>query len=104
MGLPAEDDLSRVFAALSDSTRRDIVVRLTVSDATVSELAEPYDMSIQAVSKHLRVLQDAGLITRTRRAQQRPAHLEAVVFDLMDKWSSGIADRQKNATADSMRS
>lgn len=86
MGLPAGDDLSRVFAALGDPTRRDMVARLAVADATVGELADPYDMSIQAVSKHLRVLEDSGLISRTRHAQQRPAHLEAEVFDLMTLW------------------
>ncbi|HET9648755.1 MAG TPA: metalloregulator ArsR/SmtB family transcription factor [Microlunatus sp.] len=80
------DQLSRVFAALADPTRRDMVARLTVADATVNELAEPYDVSIQAVSKHLRVLQDAGLVTRSRRAQTRPVHLEAEVFDLMTAW------------------
>ncbi|MBD0862278.1 winged helix-turn-helix transcriptional regulator [Gordonia sp. zg691] len=80
------DELSKVFAALADPTRRDMVARLTVSDATVSELAEPYDVSIQAVSKHLKVLEDAGLVTRTREAQTRPVHLEAEVFDLVTKW------------------
>ncbi|MFE0749426.1 ArsR/SmtB family transcription factor [Gordonia sp. NPDC058843] len=80
------DELSKVFAALADPTRRDMVARLAVSDATVSQLAEPYDVSIQAVSKHLKVLQDAGLVTRTREAQTRPVHLEAEVFDLMTKW------------------
>ena len=80
------DELSKVFAALADPTRRDMVARLAVSDATVSQLAEPYDVSIQAVSKHLKVLQDAGLVTRTREAQTRPVHLEAEEFDLMTKW------------------
>ena len=80
------DELSKVFAALADPTRRDIVARLAVSDATVSELAAPYDVSIQAVSKHLKVLEDAGLVSRTREAQKRPVHLEAGVFDLMTKW------------------
>lgn len=80
------DPLSRVFAALADPTRRDMVARLTLADATVTELAEPYDVSLQAVSKHLRVLEDAGLVTRTRDAQRRPVHLEAEVFDLMTKW------------------
>ncbi|WP_375000750.1 ArsR/SmtB family transcription factor [Aeromicrobium sp. CTD01-1L150] len=80
------DQLSRVFAALADPTRRDMVARLTTSDATVGELAEPYDVSVQAVSKHLRVLEDAGLVTRGRKAQTRPVHLEAEVFDLMDQW------------------
>ena len=82
----AADPLSRVFAALADPTRRDMVARLAVSDATVMELAEPYDVSVQAVSKHLRVLEDAGLVSRTRDAQRRPVHLEAEVFSLMTKW------------------
>ena len=80
------DPLSRVFAALADPTRRDMVARLAVGDATVTELAEPYDVSVQAVSKHLRVLEDAGLVSRTRDAQRRPVHLEAEVFSLMTKW------------------
>ena len=82
----AADPLSRVFAALADPTRRDIVARLTVGDATVGQLAAPYDVSVQAVSKHLRVLEEAGLVTRSRDAQRRPVHLEAEVFDLMTKW------------------
>ena len=80
------DQLSRVFAALADPTRRDMVARLTEADHTVGDLAAPYDVSLQAVSKHLRVLEDAGLVTRTRDAQRRPVHLEAEVFDLMTKW------------------
>jgi DNA-binding transcriptional ArsR family regulator len=82
----AADPLSRVFSALADPTRRDIVARLTVADASVGELAEPYDVSVQAVSKHLKVLEDAGVVSRTRDAQRRPVHLEAEVFDLMTKW------------------
>jgi DNA-binding transcriptional ArsR family regulator len=82
----AADPLSKMFSALADPTRRDIVARLTEGDATVNELAEPYDMSLQAVSKHLRVLEDAGLVTKRRDAQRRPVHLEAEVFDLMSKW------------------
>src|SRR4051794_14888237 len=81
--MPA-DALSRVFAALADPTRRDMVARLATADATVGELAEPYAMSVQAVSKHLKVLEDAGLVSRGRR--RRPVHLEAEVFDLMTKW------------------
>jgi DNA-binding transcriptional ArsR family regulator len=80
------DRLSRVFAALADPTRRDMVARLTAGDATVSELAAPYDVSVQAVSKHLKVLEEAGLVSRRRDAQRRPVHLEAEVFDLMTKW------------------
>jgi DNA-binding transcriptional ArsR family regulator len=82
----AADPLSRVFAALADPTRRDLVARLAVTDATVGELAEPYDVSLQAVSKHLRVLEDAGLVSRSRNAQRRPVHLEAEVLDLMTTW------------------
>jgi len=81
-----DDQLSRVFAALADPTRRDMVARLAVSDATVGELADPYDVSVQAVSKHIKVLADAGLVSQTRDAQRRPCHLEAEVFDLMTKW------------------
>lgn len=82
----AVDQLSRVFAALADPTRRDMVARLAVADATVNELAKPFAMSLQAVSKHLRVLEDAGLVSRSREAQRRPAHLEAEVLDLMTAW------------------
>jgi DNA-binding transcriptional ArsR family regulator len=82
----ADDQLSRIFAALADATRRDMVARLAVGDATVGELAEPYDVSLQAVSKHIKVLTDAGLVSQSRDAQRRPCHLEADVFDLMTKW------------------
>jgi DNA-binding transcriptional ArsR family regulator len=82
----AGDRLSKVFAALADPTRRDMVSRLAVGDATVNELAAPYDVSLQAVSKHLKVLEDAGLVSRSRDAQRRPCHLEAEVFDLMTTW------------------
>jgi DNA-binding transcriptional ArsR family regulator len=82
----ADDQLSRVFAALADPTRRDMVARLAVGDATVGELAGPYDVSMQAVSKHVKVLADAGLVTQSKDAQRRPCHLEAEVFDLMTKW------------------
>ena len=81
-----DDQLSRVFAALADPTRRDMVARLAGGDATVGELADPYDVSVQAVSKHIKVLADAGLVSRSRDAQRRPCHLEAEVFDLMTKW------------------
>ncbi len=80
------DQLSHVFAALADPTRRDMVARLCGGDATVGELAAPYDVSLQAVSKHLKVLESAGLVSRGRDAQRRPVHLEAEVFDLMTMW------------------
>lgn len=83
---PLDDSLSRVFAALADPTRRDLVARLAEDDATVGQLAEPYEMSVQAISKHLRVLEDAGLVTKTRDAQRRSVHLETDVFELMTKW------------------
>ena len=82
----AADPLSRVFSALADPIRRDMVARLTVADATVNELAAPYDVTVQAVSKHLKVLEEAGVVSRARDAQRRPVHLEAEVFDLMTKW------------------
>jgi DNA-binding transcriptional ArsR family regulator len=81
-----DDQLSRAFAALADPTRRDMVARLAVGDATVGQLAEPYDVSVQAVSKHIKVLVDAGLVSRSKDAQRRPCHLEADVLDLMTKW------------------
>jgi len=80
------DQLSRVFAALADPTRRDMVARLAAGDATVGALAAPYEVSVQAVSKHLKVLEDAGLVSRSRDAQRRPVHLEAEVLDLVTKW------------------
>ena len=83
--MPA-DALSRVFTALSDPIRRDMVARLADGDATVNELAAPYDVTLQAVSKHLKVLEDAGVVSRSRDAQRRPVHLEAEVFDLMTRW------------------
>src|SRR6478672_331509 len=63
-----------------------MVARLSVADATVNDLAAPYDVTVQAVSKHLRVLEDAGLVSRSKDAQRRPVHLEPKVFDLMTKW------------------
>ncbi|MDF1604980.1 metalloregulator ArsR/SmtB family transcription factor [Nocardioides sp. YIM 152315] len=81
------DQLSRVFQALADPTRRDLVARLAAhGDASVGELAAPYAVSVQAVSKHLKVLEDAGLVSRSRDAQRRPVHLEAEVLDLMTAW------------------
>ena len=80
------DPLSRVFSALADPIRRDLVERLSTGDATVGELAEPYEVTLQAVSLHLKVLEGAGLVSRTREAQRRPVHLEADVLDLMTKW------------------
>nr|WP_223245644.1 metalloregulator ArsR/SmtB family transcription factor [Streptomyces sp. CBMA156] len=78
--------MSRAFVALGDPTRRDIVARLAIRDASVGELAESYAMSMQAVSKHLKVLEEAGLVSRSRDGQRRPCHLEPQVFDLMTSW------------------
>ena len=82
------DTLSQVFAALADPTRRDMVARLSADDATVSQLAEPYRirMSLQAVYKHLRVLEEAGLVSRLPGPQPRPVRLEVEALDLMDTW------------------
>ena len=106
----ADDQLSRVFAALADPTRRDIVARLAVGDVTVGELADPYAVSVQAVSKHIKVLADAGLVSQTKDAQRRPCHLEAEVFDLMTRWieryRQHAAERYErlDAVLDEMRS
>ena len=80
------DQLSRTFAALADPTRRDLVARLASGDANVAELAAPYAMSLQAVSKHLSVLERAGLVTKGRQAQRRPVHLEAEVLAPVTDW------------------
>lgn len=82
----ATEVLSRVFAALADGTRRDMVARLADGEATVSELAEPYRMTLQAVYKHLRVLEDAGLVSRPPGPQPRAVRLEAGGVDLLDTW------------------
>ena len=78
--------LDRTFAALADPTRREILARLASGDATVSELAEPMPISIQAVSKHLKVLEGAGLITRGRTAQLRPSHLKGASLKEAADW------------------
>jgi DNA-binding transcriptional ArsR family regulator len=81
--------LDRTFAALADPTRREILARLASGDATVSELAEPMPISIQAVSKHLKVLEGAGLITRGRTAQLRPSHLKGTSLKEAADWIEG---------------
>ena len=87
----ADDPLSITFAALADPTRRAILARLADGEATVNELAEPFDMSLQAVSKHLKVLERAGLISRGRNAQYRPCRLEAAPLDAPSTGSSATA-------------
>jgi DNA-binding transcriptional ArsR family regulator len=82
----ATDSLSSTLFALADPTRRGLLAQLANGDATVSELAEPYDMSLAAVSKHLKVLETAGLISRGRDAQWRPCHLEAAPLRNISEW------------------
>src|SRR5687767_13142553 len=87
MGSITEDErLDAVFTALSDRTRRDIVARLSVGEATVKELAEPYAMSMQAVSQHLGVLERSGLISRGRHRQTRPCRLEPAALEAALSW------------------
>ena len=81
-----EDRLDAAFAALADPTRRAIVSRLARGDATVGELAAPFDMSLPGISKHLKVLERGGLISRRRDAQFRPCHLEVEVLDGALDW------------------
>jgi DNA-binding transcriptional ArsR family regulator len=81
-----EERLDAAFAALADPTRRAIVSSLSHGDSTVNELAEPFDMSLPGVSKHLKVLERSGLISRRRRAQFRPCHLEVEVLDAALEW------------------
>ncbi|HLN17847.1 MAG TPA: metalloregulator ArsR/SmtB family transcription factor [Acidimicrobiales bacterium] len=89
MTVTTADRLSSTFAALGDPTRRAIVERLAEGEATVNELAEPFAMSLQAVSKHLKVLEKAGLVVRTRSAQRRPARLAAGALGEAGRWLEG---------------
>lgn len=84
MTLP--DTLSATFAALADPTRRAILARLAAGEATVKELAQPFEMSMQAISKHLKVLERGGLIVRGRDAQRRPCRLEPMALKQADDW------------------
>ena len=83
----AVDQLSTTFSALADPTRRAILARLVTGDCSVTELAEPFDMSMPAVSKHLRVLERAGLITRGREAQWRPCRIDAGPLKQVADWA-----------------
>lgn len=78
--------LDRAFAALADPVRRAIVARLSRGSATLGELAEPFSISLQAVSKHITVLEDAGLVWRTREAQRKPVHLDAAALERLTAW------------------
>ncbi|MFE4949721.1 ArsR/SmtB family transcription factor [Leifsonia sp. NPDC056665] len=81
-----DDQLDRAFAALSDPVRRAMVARLSRGPATVNELAEPFEITLQAVSKHISVLEAAGLVWRTREAQRRPVHLDAAALERLTSW------------------
>lgn len=80
------DPLSATFAALADPTRREILARLTKGEATVTELAAPFDMTLPAITKHLRVLERAGLIRRSRQAQRRPCRIETAPLQFAAEW------------------
>lgn len=81
--------LDRAFAALADPFRRAIIARLSRGPATLGELAEPFAISLQAVSKHITVLEDAGLVWRTREAQRKPVHLDAAALERLTSWIDG---------------
>ena len=82
----ADDRLDRAFTALADPVRRRIIARLSRGPATVNELAEPFEISKQAVSKHIQVLEQVELVTRTRDAQRRPVHLNAARLEALTAW------------------
>src|SRR6478672_8624803 len=81
-----DDRLDRAFGALADPVRRALVARLSRGPATVNELAEPFGITLQAISRHVQVLEAAGLITRSRNAQQRPCHLDAAALEELTSW------------------
>lgn len=83
---PVEDSLSQTFAALSDPTRRALLARLMQGEATVNELAAPFEMSLPAISKHIKVLEKAGLLIKARQAQQRPCNINVEQFRLAMAW------------------
>ena len=82
-----DDRLSKTFAALANSTRRAILARLAEGEATVNELAEPFNMSLPAISKHIRVLERAGLITQGQKAQYRPCTIDVTPLQEISKWT-----------------
>lgn len=81
-----DESLDKAFAALADPVRRAIVARLSRGPATLGELAEPFDITLQAVSKHIGVLENAGLVWRTREAQRRPVHLDPAALERLTSW------------------
>jgi DNA-binding transcriptional ArsR family regulator len=100
----ADDALDRAFTALADPIRRAIVARLSRGPATVNELAEPFAISLQAVSKHIQVLKVAGLVSRTREAQRRPVHLEPATLESLTSWidTYRLAHEQQYRRLDSL--
>jgi len=82
-----DDKLSQIFAALANPTRRAILARLAEGEATVNELAQPFNMSLPAISKHIRVLEHAGLITQGQKAQYRPCSLDAAPLEEVSRWT-----------------
>ena len=86
------DSLSTTFSALADPTRRSLLARLSSGEATVNNLAEPFDMSLQAVSRHLKVLESAGLVTKSRNAQWRPCRLQTDPLREADDWLAPYRD------------
>ncbi|MDV6268771.1 ArsR/SmtB family transcription factor [Rhodococcus globerulus] len=82
----ADDRLDKAFMALADPVRRRIIARLSTGPQTVNELAEPFEITKQAVSKHIQVLEAAGLVTRSRDAQRRPVHLNAAALEALTAW------------------
>ncbi|QUQ66543.1 ArsR/SmtB family transcription factor [Kutzneria sp. CA-103260] len=84
--MASDEQLDRAFAALGDPVRRALIARLSRGDATVNELAEPFDITKQAVSRHIQVLEAAGLITRSRDGQRRPCHLDAGALEQLTAW------------------
>ena len=102
----SSDRLSATLFALADPTRRGLLARLASGDATVTELAEPYDMSLAAVSKHLKVLEGAGLVSRGREAQWRPCHLEGAPLRAVSEWLDEYRrfwDRNLDSLADYLK-
>jgi DNA-binding transcriptional ArsR family regulator len=87
-----DDRLTETFAALANSTRRAILARLAEGEATVNELAEPFDLSLPAISKHIRVLERAGLVVQGRRSQFRPCRLDPTPIDAVTTWAERCRD------------
>lgn len=88
-GISTDEDLDKAFMALADPVRRAIVARLSRGPATVNELAEPFSITKQAISRHIGVLEQAGLITRTREGQRRPCHLDPAALEALTGWIDG---------------